>query len=310
MTVPMRHPRTSWRQGCSTSSPPQNGAESEFQSVHVNFEQDTFDGKLRLIADALFSTTDSYQEFQTTITNVTVPATNAFNPYGRDLKVGYWPGNEIARLGLPPSYTNAETDAASVTFGGIWSFNERIKLHLSRTSSESNKEATQVRFDSPSFLGSNNPIKALFEELLASSDPAVALNFFGDGTVQSPRFEELATHALGPSVDKTELTKWEYKLEGEIEFLLPSPIFYAVGGEFAERTINSERATSMSKEARWASPTASPTGLASRSRRPNRTPGSSKWGLPIFEKREWAHKLLVNLQMRGRHLHPEGGCGI
>ena len=289
--------------------PPQNGAESEFQSVHVNFEQDTFDGKLRLIADALFSTTDSYQEFQTTITNVTVPATNAFNPYGRDLKVGYWPGNEIARLGLPPSYTNAETDAATVTFGGIWSFNERIKMHLSRTSSESNKEATQVRFDSPSFLGSNNPIKALFEELLASSDPAVALNFFGDGTVQSPRFEELATHALGPSVDKTELTKWEYKLEGEIEFLLPSPIFYAVGGEFAERTINSESYQYVEGGTLGVTYSES-----NRVGVEEPTTEQDAWfvevGLPIFEKREWAHKLLVNLQMREDTYTLNGAAGF
>ena len=289
--------------------PPQNGAESETRSLHLNFEQDTFDGKLRLFAETLYSNAEEYQEFQTLISNVTVPASNAFNPYGTDLKVGYWPGNEIARLGLPPSYTSAETEHLTVSYGGMWVFNDHVRFHLARTSSESDKEATQVRFDSPSFLGSNNPIKALFEELLASSDPAVALNLFGDGTVQSPRFEELATHALGPSVDKTELTKWEYKVEGEFEFLLPSAIHYAVGGERSERTI-----TSQSYQYVEGGSLGVTYSEANRVGVEEPTNEQDAWfvevGVPIFENREWAHKLLVNLQARNDTYTLKGAAGF
>ena len=289
--------------------PPQNGSESERQSLHVNFEQDAFDGKLRLFADALYSNAEEYQEFQTLISNVTVPASNAFNPYGTDLKVGYWPGNEIARLGLPPSYTSAETEHLTVNYGGMWVFNDHIRLHLTRTSSASDKEATQVRFDSPSFLGTNNPIKALFEELLASSDPAVALNFFGDGTVQSPRFEELATHALGPSVDKTELTKWEYKVEGDFEFLLPNAIHYAVGGERSARTI-----TSQSYQYVEGGSLGVTYSEANRVGVEEPTNEQDAWfvevGVPVFENREWAHKLLVNLQVRKDTYTLEGAAGF
>ena len=289
--------------------PPQNGADAESRSLHVNFEQDTFDGRLRLFADALYSEAEDYQEFQTLITNVTVPATNAFNPYGTDLKVGYWPGNEIARLGLPPSYTIAETDHLTLSYGGMWRFNDHVRIHLARTSSESNKEATQIRFDSPSYLGSNNPIKAVFEELLASPDPAVALNFFGDGSVQSPRFEELATHALGPSVDMTELSKWEYRVEGEFEFLLPNAIHYAVGGERAERTI-----TSQSYQYVEGGSLGVTYSEANRVGVEEPTNEQGAWfvevGLPILENHEWAHQLLVNLQMRNDTYTLEGAAGF
>ena len=289
--------------------PPQNGADAESRSIHVNFEQDTFDGKLRLFGDVLYSSREEYQEFQTLISNVTVPASNAFNPYGADVKVGYWPGNEIERLGLPPSHTTAETDHLSVSYGGMWRFHDHVRLHLARTTSEDNKEATQVRFDSPSYLGTNNPIKALFEELLASSDPAVALNFFGDGTVQSPRFEELATHALGPSVDKTELTKWEYRVEGEFEFLLPAAINYAVGGERSERTI-----TSQSYQYVEGGSLGVTFSEADRVGVEEPTNEQGAWfvevGLPILENRDWAHKLLVNLQMRNDTYTLKGAAGF
>lgn len=289
--------------------PPQNGSESENRSLHVNFEQDTFDGKVRLFADVLYSTTEEYQEFQTLINNVTVPASNAFNPYGTDLKVSYWPGNEIARLGLPPSYTSAETEHVTASYGGMWVVNDHVRLHLTRTSSQSDKEATQVRFDSPSFLGSNNPIKARFEELLASSDPAVALNLFGDGSAQSPHFEELATHALGPSVDNTELTKWEYKVEGEFEFLLPNAIHYAVGGERAERTI-----TSQSYQYVEGGSLGVTFSEADRVGVEEPTNEQDAWfvevGVPILENHEWAHKLLVNLQVRDDTYTLKGAAGF
>ena len=288
--------------------PPQNGAENESQNFSMFFEQDIFSGRLKLVADALYSEQEDYQEFQTLITNVTVPASNAFNPYGKDLKVGYWPGREIEELGLPPNYTFAETEHTSLNYGFVVNFNDLHRLHVTRTDSEDKKYATQVRMDSPSFLNDNNPVKAVFEELLASSDPSVALNLFGDGSVQSPRFAELATFALGPSVDATTLEKWELKAEGEFNFLLPSPIHYAVVAETSETSIKSDSfgyVEGGELDVRFDE--------LGRIGVEEPTLEHEAWfielGIPVFEKHRWAHEVLLNLQVREDTYTQSGAVG-
>ena len=288
--------------------PPQNGSELESQRMHVFFEQDLFKGRLKLVGDVLYSENKEYQEFQTLITNVTVPASNAFNPYGRDLKVGYWPGREIEELGLPPNYTSADTDHLTFNYGFVVNFNPLHRLHVTRTDSKDEKAATQVRMDSPSFLGTNNPAKARFEELLASSDPSVALNLFGDGSVQSPHFEELATHALGPSVDETQLEKWEVKAEGEFSFLLPNAIHYAIGAEVSETVISSDSFSYIAGgELGVTFSELDRVGVE------EPTLEHEAWfveiGIPIFEQHKWAHELLLNLQVREDTYTSEGAFG-
>jgi outer membrane receptor protein involved in Fe transport len=213
---------------------PQNGEDSTNTSFNVRVEQYLTDN-LRVYADVLVSNLDSWQQFQTTMTSYLVPASNAYNPFGRDMLVNYWPIHEVESGVIPPSYTESENKQRNYNAGLFWEFGGNHQFEFNITRSESEKFAWQIRTDWR--RGEFDPSQAAFYAALESSDPNVALNLFGDGTAQGSAFTELFTAALGPSRGASELTAYEPLLRGQLFEIWGGPINYAVGAEFREEVI-------------------------------------------------------------------------
>ena len=213
---------------------PQNGEDSTTTSFNVAIEQYLTDD-LRVYADALISNLDSWQQFQTTMSNYLLPASNAYNPFDRIVLVSYWPIREVESGLIPAAYTESENKQRNYNAGLFWELGGSHQLEFNITRSESEKFAWQVRTDWR--RGEFNPTQKAFYSALESSDPNVALNLFGDGTAQGSAFAELFTPALGPSRGFSEVTSFEPLLRGQLFNIWGGPINYAVGAEFREEVI-------------------------------------------------------------------------
>lgn len=119
----------------------------------------------------------------------TVPASNAFNNWEREMYVTYNPTTEVERGLIPP---NLQTDVSnqeryslaleSRPWEGVFG-----KVEYSRGKSWGRGE--QYLFSPPRWNDSQDVVDRL-NPLLESDDPTVALNLFGDGTGQNPTIAE------------------------------------------------------------------------------------------------------------------------
>ena len=216
---------------------PQNGADSTNASFNLSIEQYITDS-FRIYADVLYSKHDAFQQFATVMSGYLVPASNAYNPFGRAVVVSYWPIAEIESGAIPQSYTESENKQRNYGAGFIWEFGSGHSLELNVSRSESERFAWQIRtvYRRPEL----DPSQEKFYSALASSDPNVALNLFGDGSAQGSAFGELFTNAQGPSYGFTERTTWEPLLRGQLFRLWGGPIDYALGAEFREDVVYKE----------------------------------------------------------------------
>ena len=210
---------------------PRNGADSTNTSLSLYVEQ-YITGNLRVYADVLASDYEAYQENRTDFYNFVVPASNAYNPYGRHVVVSYLPWREIQSGLIPHAYTESEDKQRNYNAGFFWEFGGGHQLEVNAGRSESEGLAWQIRSDYKRKY--HDPTADKFYEALASSDPAVALNLFGDGTVQGSAFAELFGVALGPSLRSSDVTRFDSLLRGQLFRLWGGPIDYAVGAEFRE----------------------------------------------------------------------------
>ena len=219
---------------------PQNGADSTQEALTLDFEQYVTDD-LRVYAGLLISRRDSFQNFQSGMRNYLIPASNAYNPFGRTMVVNYYPLRELQNGDLPWSYTESETRQNEYHAGFYWELGESHQLQLDFSLGRTRKEALQSRSDYgvASRGGIFNPDATAFYAAVDSSDPAVALNLFGDGTAQGANFAELLTDALGPSQDFTDKTTIKPMLRGELLEIWGGPIRYVVGSEIERREVYS-----------------------------------------------------------------------
>ena len=215
---------------------PQNGEDSTNDSFTLNIEQYVTDN-FRVYADVLYSKHDAFQEHATQMSRYLIPASNAFNPFGRTVMVSYWPIAEIESGLIPHSYTESENKQWNYSAGFIWEFGSGHQFELSASRSKSENFAWQIRSDWR--RNEFDPSQKQFYAALESSDPNVALNLFGDGSAQGSAFSELFTSALGPNYGFTERTTYEPLLRGQLFRLWGGPIDYAVGAEFREDVVYS-----------------------------------------------------------------------
>ncbi len=213
---------------------PQNGADSTASSIQINAEQYITDD-LRIYASALISNVDNYQQFQTIMSSYVVPASNAYNPFGRTVVVSYSPLRELQEGRIPWSYTENKSRQRNYAAGFYWELADKHQLQLDISHSESKKRGWQIRTD---YRRSRwDPSAETFYQALSSSDPNVALNLFGDGTAQGSAFEELFTNALGPSLGFTDTTIIKPLVRGEIFEMWSGPVRYVIGGESENRKV-------------------------------------------------------------------------
>lgn len=218
--------------------PPQNGIDATTTSVQLNFEQYLTDD-LRVYADLLWSRNESYQEYDRRISGMfMVPASNAYNPYGKHMLVSYAAIHESESGLMPAQFDQAENEARNISFGLIWSFGRSQELHLDITRTKSWRESLRLRANPT--RNALDPTAEAFYAALSSSDPSRAINVFGNGTAQGTAFEEFLTNTLGPAYGVTETRQYNVTLRGELFRLWGGPITYSAGTEYRENIIFAE----------------------------------------------------------------------
>ena len=158
---------------------------------------------LRVYADLIYSERDSYQEYNPQIRGlVAVPSTNAHNPFGRPMLVGYAAVRESADGVLPAPYTEAVNKRRDLNFGVIWAFggSHEVALEVTRTKSERETYRLQARGVRPRW----DPSADAYYAALTSSDPGSALNVFGNGEGQGTSIDGFLTTTQGPIVGESE----------------------------------------------------------------------------------------------------------
>ena len=220
---------------------PQNGEHTRNESGTLFLEQYVTDD-LRLYADFLYSNYVSTRNQFTRMFSWLVPASNAFNPFGNDVLVTYYPIREIESGSLPDSFSASGNRLRSISAGLIWDIGDTTTFEFNATRSRSIRYQHQLKLASPGLVHPNDPSHARMLEALASSDPSVALNLFGDGSAQSPELPDLFTTDAWPlpSDSVTKVRALEPLLRGHLFQLWGGAISYAVGAEFREETIYRE----------------------------------------------------------------------
>ena len=212
---------------------PQNGASSNHNSLTLHAQQD-IGLNFRAYASADISKLDSYREFRAQLYNYLVPASNAYNPFGEHVVVSYDPTREIEEGGVPTGYTDTWSKFRRYSAGFDWKIAAH-QLELNVTHSET--ERYGLRSGYPYQRSEFDPNSSKFYEALESSDPAVAINLFGDGTVQGSGFQYVTTPDVTPKVGDSVRTVVQPSLRGTLFHVWGGALRYAVGAEWRRSAI-------------------------------------------------------------------------
>ena len=174
------------------------------------------DEQLQLRADLLYSETETQSAVSTFgFSSILVPASNAFNNFGRDVYVRYNADTEI-ELGLLPMVEQANVqEQRRYVLSATYKFTDNLRLELDYTKAESSSDGDQYMFAPPSTRIDDPARYERLSSLLASSDPSEALNVFGDGTGQNPTIAEFY-RSYANALDHTHVRSIEPKLYGEL----------------------------------------------------------------------------------------------
>ena len=213
----------------------ENGAHSEYQSITISAEQRFFQDTLEIFTDIIHSESESYQRNELTYGSILVPASNAYNPFGKHMHVSYIPSYEYDNGLLKTPYNESINTQRTATFGYRWRFRVEQQLEMNYTDSRSIRDATSYRINYQRHQ--SDPSAARFYEALKSSDPAVALNFFGNGTVQGEAFEELLTQTFGPYRYRSKTISYNVLMSGRLFDLWGGKITYSLGASRRGTTI-------------------------------------------------------------------------
>ena len=223
---------------------PQNGEESTTDSLTVSVEQYVTDD-LRVYADVVHSKRDSYQEYIPQISGlVPVPSTNAHNPFGRPMLVGYSAVRESEDGLLPAAFTEAQTTRRDLNFGVIWALGGSHELSVDVTRTKSKRESYRLR--ARGRRSQWDPTADAYYAALSSSDPGIALNFFGNGEGQGAAFDGFLTTTEGPITGDSETRQVNLTLRGRLLDLWGGPASYTVGTEYRENIIFQTRTSVVS----------------------------------------------------------------
>ena len=211
--------------------PPDSGGATLDRSITLNIEH-TFADRLRLWGE--YYRTESQTE--TRVSNFRqyafpVPASNAFNNFGRTVYVAYCPHNEIDLGIIPPSEQSSSNASDRIMAGFEMDFGENLRLSVDWLNSNSKADSYQYMMThlvGGPLADSAHETRAF--ELLASSDPDEAINLFGDGTGQNPAIAELFGPILSFS-HGTEITKTDAYLRGRLFNLPGGAVSFVLGGE-------------------------------------------------------------------------------
>ena len=208
----------------------QGGADS--QSVTASLLQN-FGAReqFQIRADLLMSETETKSAVSTFgFSSIRVPASNAFNNFGHDVYVGYYADTEIEQGLLPQVEQRDLQSGLQYVLSASYAFNDNLRLEVDYTKSESSSDGDQFMFAPPSTRVDDPARFQRLTELIASSDPSVALNLFGDGTGQNSTISEFY-RSYADDLDDTHIRIVEPKLIGKLWNLPGGEVGFVVGTE-------------------------------------------------------------------------------
>ena len=217
------------QKGRGATAPGEAIPASEHLSAYLSLTQE-FGESLTLNLSGSFARQDSYQRGTSASFSGRVPASNYYNPFGETVYMAYAFNREIA-------------DGKLISFARTTDL-ERLNLSAS-LSWETPIEGWTATFSANS--GSDNPYGGYpgsfnyngpeFQAALASSDPAEAINPFGDGTVQRATLDEFVTYATRGARDGSQDVVG-LSLAGSLFDLSGGPVELAVGTEARTDTLD------------------------------------------------------------------------
>ncbi len=175
------------QKGLSANSNGEAIPASEHLSAYLNLTQEIGEN-LTLSLSGTYARQDSVQEAVGASFSGPVPASNYYNPFGEAVYMSYRFEREIAD-GKLAGFART-TDLDRVNLGTSLTWETPIEGWTAVFSANHGK-------DNPygGYPGSFNYRGAAFQAALASSDPAEAINPFGDGTVQRATLAEFSEYA-------------------------------------------------------------------------------------------------------------------
>ena len=187
--------------------------------------------QLQLRADLLMSETETKSAVSTFgFSSILVPASNAFNNFGHAVYVNYYADTEVEQGLLPQVEQRDLQSQLRYVLSATYTFNDNLRLELDYTKSESSSDGDQFMFAPPSTRVDDPARYQRLTELIASSDPSVALNLFGDGTGQNSTISEFY-RSFASDLDDTHTRIVEPKLIAELWNLPGGQVGFVVGTE-------------------------------------------------------------------------------
>lgn len=187
--------------------------------------------QVELRADLLWSETETASAVSTFgFGSIQVPASNAFNNFGQPVFVGYYADTEVEQ-GLLPQVEQRDLQwQLRYVLSAAYALSDNLRLEIDYIKAESSSEGDQFMFAPPSRYSDDPQRYQRLLDLLASSDPSVALNLFGDGTGQNSTIGEFYRSFANDNA-QTHVRIVEPKLTGEPWQLPGGEVGFVVGAE-------------------------------------------------------------------------------
>lgn len=217
------------RKGRGATAPAEAIPASEHLSAYLSLTQ-AFGESWTLGFSGSYARQDSYQSGTSASFSGTVPATNYYNPFGQDVWMGYVFNREIADGKLKPFARTTDLDRVNLGTSLTW------ETPLEGWTAEF---SANYGVDNPygGYPGSFNYRGPAFQAALASSDPAEAINPFGDGTVQRESLAEFSEYATRGAREGRQRVVG-VSLSGTVLELGGGPVDVAVGTEVRTDTLD------------------------------------------------------------------------
>ena len=166
----------------------------------------SFGDKLTLRGEALWTVADTRSRVGTLSggLSIQVPESNAFNNFGQDVWVAYNLIREIENGLIPEAFQTNRSEQLRYIVGMDYAIAPQIDIKMNYSRSQSESEGVQWNFGTRvDPYGRPDPEHdERIRELLASNDPNVAINLFGDGSGQNPTIAEMLIR-VGSQYDTT-----------------------------------------------------------------------------------------------------------
>ncbi|MCY3627558.1 MAG: TonB-dependent receptor [Gammaproteobacteria bacterium] len=206
--------------------PYENGAHLDNDGLLINAAYE-FSDSAQLNLQILRNRRSSFQKAPIPAISVVVPASNAYNPFGEPMHVFYAPALEQDSGLLPTPYTNILTDRDRINLQFQWNFHPNHQLLL--TVNEDRTHSDDVNYSVPTRRDRNSPGAEEYFRRLASSDPDVAFNFFGNGTHQSAGIDSSFVSETSRTKGTNAVTSTEIFLKGFLWEMMGERVSYVIG---------------------------------------------------------------------------------